>query len=70
MAKFNVQKGDKIRARTPSLGDINNDGNYTKSGGHEEYGKSLTVTKVWNHGVRTSERGYVHNNNILSKDSE
>lgn len=64
MAKFGVKKGDKITARTPALVDENT---FKKVGGHEVHEKPLTVTKAYDHGVSTKERGYVHNNNILSK---
>lgn len=65
MAKFNLQKGDKIKARRPSAFDENN---HTSIVG-EEYGKTLAVSKIFPHGVRTKEYGYVHNNNILSKEN-
>lgn len=68
MAKFGVEKGDKIIARTSAL--TNENPPYNKIGGHNQYEKPLTVTKSWNHGVRTKEYGYIHNNNILEKIME
>ena len=64
MAKFDIQKGDKIRVRYSHTRD-ENDGTVVCHG--EEVNKPLEVTKVWNHGVRTKGHGYVHNNRILSK---
>lgn len=57
-------KGDKILALSPA---IRSDDDYKIIGGKYEYPKPLTVTKVFPHGVRTKERGYVHRNNILRK---
>lgn len=65
MSKFDIQKGDKINARTPAI--VDEFDHYKKCGGHIPYDTPLTVTKVFNHGVRTKEMGYIHNNNILSK---
>lgn len=65
MSKLNLQKGDRINARTPSTIDENPP--YKKIGGNENYEKPLTVTKAYSHGVSTKEAGYVHNNNILNK---
>lgn len=63
MAKYGIQVGDRISARTPA--SVDEQGN--KCGGHIPYKGSLEVTKVFSHGVRTKERGYVHNNNIIGK---
>jgi hypothetical protein len=65
MAKFKIQKGDKIEARSSAL--ISENHPFEKIGGHNVYDKPLTVTKVFSHGVRTKEMGYIHNNNIISK---
>lgn len=67
MARFKIQKGDRIEARSPAIVCENT---FSKIGGHVTYGKYLTVTKVFSHGVRTRELGYVHNNNILSRVEE
>ncbi len=64
MGKFNLKKGDKINARTSAVLDDN----YKKViAGHNAYGKTLTVSKTFDHGVRTQEAGYIHNNNILGR---
>lgn len=68
MSKFKIKKGDKIIARSSSIRSENEP--YNKIGGHVQYDKPLTVTKTFNHGVRTAERGYVHNNNILENLSK
>lgn len=65
MGKLKLKKGDKIIGRSPSIRDENEPKEII--GGHNQYEKPLTVTKVFNHGVRTLEQGYVHNNNIISK---
>jgi hypothetical protein len=59
-----IKKGDKILACSPAIRD---DIDYKIIGGKQEYGRPLTVTKVFSHGVRTKERGYIHRNNILNK---
>jgi len=64
MAKYGIQKGDKIRARYNHTREENGP-TIVHEGG--DIGKELTVTKVWSHGVRTREHGYIHNNRILSK---
>ena len=63
MAKFNLQKGDQFIARHAAVRE-----EYT---GvilfiPKQFEKPLTVMKVFPHGVR-SNRGYIHNNCILSK---
>lgn len=64
MAKFNAQKGDTIK--------ISGGSNRGEHGERIINGKfdrgTAVVTKVFNHGVRTT-KGYVHNNNIQSKES-
>lgn len=65
MAKFGLKAGDKIKARSPQLREEGT-GKVISSG--EQYGVSLTVTKTFSHGVRTKEKGYIHNNCILSKE--
>ena len=67
MAKFGIEKGDFIIARTPSI--ISESHPYKSIGGHDQYEKPITVTKVFSHGVRTKEHGYIHNNNILGKSN-
>jgi hypothetical protein len=68
MAKYNLQKGDKINACTPS--SRNENAPYNKAGGNNPISKPLTVTKTFSHGVRTQGYGYVHNNNIISKHED
>jgi hypothetical protein len=59
-----LAKGDKIMACSPAIRD---EDEYKIIAGKQEYEKPLTVTKVFSHGVRTKERGYIHRNNILKK---
>jgi hypothetical protein len=64
MAKFNLQIGDIIEARASATRE-----EYTGKILFIPlmYTKTLTVIKVFYHGVRTKERGYIHNNCILRK---
>lgn len=64
MAKFNIEKGDQIIARRAAPRE---EGTGRILFIPDAHAKPLTVTKVWNHGVRCSGWGYVHNNCILSK---
>lgn len=64
MAKFGLQKGDKIITRSRAEIDENT---FKKIGGHVTYEKPFTVVKVWDHGVRTKEMGYFNNNLIVGK---
>lgn len=59
-----LNKGDKILACSPAIRD---EVDYKIISGKQQYEKPLTVTKVFSHGVRTRERGYIHRNNILKK---
>lgn len=59
-----IIKGDKIVACSPAIRD---EVDYKTIGGKHQYNKPLTVTKVFSHGVRTKELGYIHRNNILKK---
>lgn len=65
MAKFNAQKGDTVKINGGS-----NCGEYGEkiAGGKFDRGSAI-VTKTFSHGVRTT-KGYVHNNNIQSKESK
>ena len=63
MAKFGAQKGDTVRIS----GGSNRGEHGEKVSGGKFDRRSATVTKVFSHGVRTN-KGYVHNNNIQSKD--
>ena len=65
MAKFGTQKGDTIKISGGSNcgehGERICDGKFDRG--------TVTVTKVFSHGVRTT-KGYVNNNNIQSKVSK
>lgn len=66
MSKYGIEKGDLIRYRRPCTREEN-------SSVIVAYGDTLPkpgkVSKVWNHGVRVQGYGYVHNNCILSKET-
>jgi hypothetical protein len=53
--------GDKITSTTPSV--------YKNSLGKENREGKQTITKVYSHGVRTKEYGYIRNSNITSIES-
>lgn len=61
--KYGLQKGDKFFAR-PACPRDENTGQILFI--PDRFEKPLTVTKVFSHGVR-SNRGYIHNNCIISK---
>lgn len=65
MAKFNLQKGDTFIAR-PACPRDENTGEILFV--PKEFDKPLRVTKVFQHGV-SSNRGYIHNNCIISKSN-
>lgn len=64
MAKFGIQKGDKIFYRSAAARDENT-GKVISIPNTKP--KPALVTKVWHHGVRVQGWGYVHNNCIISK---
>lgn len=61
MAKY--QKGDKVRVINRGTYDYETG---TRLGNTGQI-KECTVTKVFSHGVRTAEKGYVHGNNLRGK---
>ena len=63
MAKFNTQKGDTVKIS----GGSNRGEHGERTNGKFDRGTAV-VTKVFDHGVRTT-KGYVHNNNIQSKEN-
>lgn len=68
MAKFNLKKGDLIYVNTPII--RSESAPYNKIGGGNKLEIPLKVVKVFSSGVSTKERGFVHNNNIISKETK
>lgn len=63
-SKFNLQKGDKFIGR-PSCPRDENTGQILFV--PQPYEKPLTVSKLLKSGVKSQERGFIHNNCIIEK---
>lgn len=65
MAKFGIKVGDSINIKG---GSNRGEGGASSGSGKFDRG-TAKVTKVFDHGCRTN-KGYVHNNNISSKNND